>query len=67
MVLETKQTCLERIMLSLFPASLIIYVSDYYLEGKLFINLCGLPGRIPAGELLCVLWKNFQVKCMKGA
>jgi len=53
-------------MFSLFPASLIIYVTDYYPEGKLFINLCGLPGHIPAGELLCALWKTSQAKCMKG-
>jgi hypothetical protein len=56
---------MERIF-SLFPGSLIIYVTDCYPVGKLVQILRGLTGHIPAGELLCALWKNFQVKCIKG-
>jgi len=29
-------------------------------------NLCGLPEHVPAGELLCAVWKTFQVTCLKG-
>jgi len=50
--------CLERVMFSLFPVSLIIYVADCYPGVELFQMLCVLPGHIPAGELLCALWKS---------
>jgi len=58
--------CSERAMFSLFPASLIIHVTDCYPGVELFEILCGLPGHIPAGELLCTLWKTLQIKCMEG-